>query len=196
MPGRTGGPARRAHHTTGTAPAGPRNQHKTDRHPPGTRRTADTSPPDLYTPAGCIRLSHADLSPHTEPGDMRATISASEAPFQRSRIDMISYQNNGKYSTADSRKTEIVSKYSNAWIDLRHDNARNSAYAVGWLRSGRSWRARLTCSAGLGLLTLIGSALAQLPAQRRTIQLPDARAHSPKRYRRSSRRPPAKPRRR
>jgi hypothetical protein len=50
-PGRTGGPGRRAHHTTGTAPAGHRNQRKTGRHPPGTRRTADTSPLHLYTPA-------------------------------------------------------------------------------------------------------------------------------------------------
>ena len=41
--------------------------------------------------------------------------------------DMISYQNDGKYSTVDFRKGEIVSEYSNAWIDMRHDNALNSA---------------------------------------------------------------------
>jgi hypothetical protein len=42
--------------------------------------------------------------------------------------DLIPYQNDGKYSTADSRKGgEIVSEYSNAWIDMRHDNALNSA---------------------------------------------------------------------
>jgi len=51
MPGRTGGPGKWAHHRTGTAPAGHRNRRRTGRHPPGTRRTADTSPPDLYTPA-------------------------------------------------------------------------------------------------------------------------------------------------
>jgi hypothetical protein len=48
--GRIGGPGKQAHHTMGIAPAGHRNRHKTGRHPPGTRRTADTSPPDLYTP--------------------------------------------------------------------------------------------------------------------------------------------------
>jgi hypothetical protein len=69
---------------------------------------------------------------------------------------MISYQNDGKYSTADCRKAgKFVSEYSNAWIDMRHDNARNLACAVareyfadsafvsvdsfgdGWLRAGQ-----------------------------------------------------------
>ena len=49
--GRTGCPARSAHHTTGTAPGARRSQRKTGRHPPGTHRTADTSPRGIYTPA-------------------------------------------------------------------------------------------------------------------------------------------------
>jgi hypothetical protein len=50
-PGRTGGPARWAHHTTGSAPAGHHNQRKTGRYPPGTHRTADTSPPGNSKPS-------------------------------------------------------------------------------------------------------------------------------------------------
>jgi hypothetical protein len=71
--GRTGGPARSLHRTTGTAPAGHRNQRRTGRHPPGTRRTADTSPPDLYTPTKRAQPRHrppaADLpvGPLTRP---------------------------------------------------------------------------------------------------------------------------------
>ena len=41
--------------------------------------------------------------------------------------DLISYQNDRKYFTACSREAEVVSEYSNAWIDMRHDNALNSA---------------------------------------------------------------------
>jgi hypothetical protein len=57
-PGRTGGPVRWAHRTTDTAPAGYRNRRKTDRHPPGTLRTADTSPPDIYTLTRRTRAMH------------------------------------------------------------------------------------------------------------------------------------------
>jgi len=65
--GRTGGPRRWAHHMTGTPPGEHRNPRRTGRHPPGTRRTADTSPPNLYTPATPTRPrpclpSDADLS--------------------------------------------------------------------------------------------------------------------------------------
>jgi hypothetical protein len=49
-PGRTGGPVKWAHHTTGSAPAGRHNRRKTGRYPPGTHRTADTSPPGNSKP--------------------------------------------------------------------------------------------------------------------------------------------------
>src|SRR5580658_7880217 len=65
--GRTDGPGSWALHTTGTAPAGYRNRRKTDRRPPGTRRTADTSPPDIYTPARRTRPRHSLRTPARQP---------------------------------------------------------------------------------------------------------------------------------
>ena len=47
--------------------------------------------------------------------------------------DLISYQNDRKYFTACSREAEVVSEYSNAWIDMRHDNALNSAMSCASL---------------------------------------------------------------
>ena len=74
--GRTGGPERRVHHTTGSAPAGHRNRRKTGRCPPGTRRTADTSPPDIYTPArptpATAQSSDADLPAAQPPAQNQA----------------------------------------------------------------------------------------------------------------------------
>jgi len=72
--GRTGGPGRPVHHTMDSAPAGHRNRRKTGRCPPGTRRTADTSPPDIYTKARPIRPRHSLRTPtcqlpsHCTPG--------------------------------------------------------------------------------------------------------------------------------
>ena len=43
------------------------NPRKTGHHPPGTRRTADTSPPDEYTPARHIELCHSPRSPIRQP---------------------------------------------------------------------------------------------------------------------------------
>jgi hypothetical protein len=57
--------------------------------------------------------------------------------------DLISYQNDGKYSTADSRKAgEIVSEYSNAWIDMRHGNARNTHECASAARREASQHSR------------------------------------------------------
>jgi hypothetical protein len=53
---------------TGTAPAGHRNQRKTGRHPPGTHRTADTSPPHLYTRARPAQPRHSPRTPTRQPG--------------------------------------------------------------------------------------------------------------------------------
>ena len=62
---------------------------------------------------------------------MHATAEAAGTAIKSRRFDdMISYQNDGKCTTADSRKAEIVSEYSNPWIDMRHDNALNSATCV------------------------------------------------------------------
>jgi hypothetical protein len=65
---------------------------------------------------------------------------------------MISYQNDGKYSTADPRKAaEIVSEYSNALIDMRDDNARNSAESDTGPRCWLPWVAdsRSACQGGI-----------------------------------------------
>ena len=70
MPGRTGYPVRPVHYTTDIAPKAHRNQHKTDRHPPGTHRTADTSPQGIYTPSqpsGYMAHIRHRLATHTRP---------------------------------------------------------------------------------------------------------------------------------
>ena len=77
-----------------------------------------SSSPDLADLGGTTNLGRST--------PLRAESAIGNSAGQRPG-DLISYQNDGKYSTVDFRKGEIVSEYSNAWIDMRHDNALNSA---------------------------------------------------------------------
>ena len=84
--------------------------------------------------------------------------------------DLISYQNDRKYSTAGSRKPEIASEYSNAWIDMRHDNALNSAVAAA--EPGARSQAPDAVDAS-GIVTL------RVPFRHAATSAPDAQAGPP-----------------
>jgi hypothetical protein len=102
------------------------------------------------------------------------------------RSALLSYQNDGRYFTADFRKAgEIVIEYSNAWIDIRHDNALISAEepvqgarfkaAVAAVELETSLRSRLGRADGTGLGgSFVAQAMQCLAVKRITVvEVPD-----------------------
>ena len=96
--------------------------------------------PNPVAESAVLTARHASKARHNRTICAQTTEQSIHSAHVNIRQDLISCQDGRKYSMADFRKAgEILSECSNAWIDMRHDNARR----FGRMASVRLWPAQI-----------------------------------------------------